>query len=136
MWRRRKQGQVHREDVPCDVGEECQLFLSGSYLEHLRECGRPIPAWVRMNILAHGTIDDLATVSASEPAGTWEEAWAAAAAYLAGEILMAVEGDADRLEVLQREVLVPLELQLAAEWRRAFRTGEFVQRVSQELQRC
>jgi hypothetical protein len=136
MWRRRKPTPHDPPVVPgCEIAQECELFLDGRYVEHLRKARRPIPAWVRLNPVAHGTVDDLRQLVsvAAHPSAQWD--WVTATGRLAGEVLNAVEGDAERLRCLQREILIPLELGLADEWFRSTNAIELVRLVEHELRR-
>ena len=133
MWGRGRQ----RDDGPpaCDIADECELFLLGRYVEHHRTLHRPVPAWVRLNVLAHATTDELA---ATRPATGLdaESEWATVTAHLAREILDVVGGDPDRLRDLQLRALVPLELRLAIRSQIVLRPAQLVQLVTHELERC
>jgi hypothetical protein len=94
--------------------EECEAFLRGRYVEHLESRALAVPVWAWTNLLAHGTSDDLRQAAAGSQVGPVSTRdWRAARAYVAAELLEAtVRGQP--LGATQRELLVPLELRLAA----------------------
>lgn len=80
-----------------------------------------IPGWARLNIFAHGDLEDLELTYRSTtgrgsigPAGETEEAWRTTLAALAGVLIEFVDGDPKMLPHLQRGVLIPLEFELMA----------------------
>ena len=89
--------------------EECEAFLAGRYAELLDSWGAVVPAWAWMNLVAHG--DEVALRCAMEERTM--AGWRQARAYLAAVILDAVDDGTIVLADLQREVLVPLELDVA-----------------------
>lgn len=96
------------------LAADCEAFLTGHLADRLEEAGQRVPPWAWMNLVAHGSRHDLhaeraAHLPADLPAGRWH----GMRSLLAAEVL----GMADRcssLIELQHEVLVPLELELAA----------------------
>jgi hypothetical protein len=135
MWRRRpKPAQSAEQAAMDDVGSECDLFLAGRYGEHLRCAGRPVPSWAWVNRLAHVSMSELRAIADGSSDGSAPPAWARTARFLAAEILQRVDND-DELKALQRDVLVPLELDLAEQWFAAVAPGEVAQRVTIELVR-
>ncbi|MDY7100694.1 MAG: hypothetical protein S0880_05855 [Actinomycetota bacterium] len=72
-----------------------------------------VPPWAWLNVLAHGTLHDLRGVDDRLGARRDPQRWGQARAYLAGEVLAAVGCDDEALAALQRNVLVPIELDLA-----------------------
>jgi hypothetical protein len=88
--------------------EESAAFLSGHLAEVLSETEPPSP-WVWSNLLAHGSEEELRIEQAKDPRDLWE----AARAYLAADVLDLAE-TCGSLSAVQREVLVPLELELAS----------------------
>jgi hypothetical protein len=94
------------------LARECEWFLAGRMAEHIFLNGGTVPLWAWMNLLAHGTLEDL-----QDRPGTFPEThpsvdpWVAARRYLADEILDVVAGGSPLLTV-QREALIPLELEL------------------------
>jgi hypothetical protein len=72
--------------------------------------GRTVPAWVRVNQLAHASWTDLASLAESLP--PWSSsAWDGAIMFLAGELRINA-GSPEGLRGLQRDGLIPLELDL------------------------
>lgn len=114
MWRstRREEEAFHH----AGLGEECEAFLAGHWVEHLRAQGRPVPPWGWINHLAHATEDELrVTAGALEGARRHADPWSQAASFLARELLdVAAECSTDVSE-LQHRCLVPLELALFAD---------------------
>ena len=103
-------GAVEPADPGADLVEECEAFLAGTYPVWLHRHGVVIPPWAWLNPLAHGTSAELAAVAGPVDASmahpiTWADVLSTLAAELA---------DDRDLAARQREVLVPLELQLAA----------------------
>jgi len=92
---------------------ECERFLEGRFAEHLVIAGIPVPAWAWLNILAHGTPARLQIVAGAPADGTSGRGWRRALAKLADEVFAAAEREGS-LEAVQRGILVPLELYLAA----------------------
>lgn len=113
---------------------ECESFLAGRYEQHLRSVGRTLPSWARLNQLSHGSAADIRSLASGH--NSYEDApeWAAAVRFLATELL-ARAGVATPLAVLQREVLVPEELELANRWTEALTAGQLVSRVLVALDR-
>jgi hypothetical protein len=94
--------------------EDSEAFLLGRYAERLESRASPVPSWAWTNVLAHGSLDDLRR--AAEGGGArraGERRWWEGRAYLASELLETA-GRRGSLAEIQREVLVPLELWLAA----------------------
>ncbi len=133
MWHRGPK-KPKEEPESGDLPQECELFLSGRYVECVRSTGRTIPAWVRVNPLAHGSATDL--IGLSSVAGDrllgWD--WASVIGQLAAEILAAVGDDPARLQELQRDVLIPLELRLADDAVVVMHPAQLAQVVSRELE--
>lgn len=87
--------------------EECEAFFAGTFVELCEERATPVPAWAWMNLLAHGTEDQLSTGTTQHPsAGRWRHA----RAFLAGELLDLTDAGRLCLPEFQRDVLVRLEL--------------------------
>jgi hypothetical protein len=92
--------------------EECEAFLSGRYVELCEFRGDAVPVWAWLNLLAHGTDDDLRTVAAQRASA---DRWRQARTFLAGELLDLVDlagAGGPSLPLLQRDALVPFELDL------------------------
>lgn len=104
----------YRRVLEGELVADTEAFLLGQYAEHLERESSRVPVWAWTNLLAHGTEDHIRQVAGGgglEPLRT--RGWRAARAYLATEVLAAVDrGSA--LEDLQRHVLVPLELRLSS----------------------
>lgn len=93
-------------------------FWSGRYAEHLVRQGAPVPAWAWLNALAHGSsllVASLASATSVPPDLPEAMApWARARKALALAVMDLVSQEGVRLGELQLEVLVGLELELAA----------------------
>jgi hypothetical protein len=125
MWRRRDRGEAH-------LVAECEAFLNGVMAETLGELNGRVPAWTWMNLLAHATAADLeaARVSPSPTLGGLAGDWRRARSFLAGEVLDLVATGQTTLAALQRDVLVPLELDLVSRHATArWRPGDLVTAV-------
>jgi hypothetical protein len=108
------------ETVGPTVAGECAAFLSGDYLDYIREWGAlgriPRSAWMILNPVAHGSPERVRQLAAlSLPARrhqiTWHQCRSRIAAALVGRCR---DSDAD-LARLQADALVPLELALIDE---------------------
>ena len=110
MWRRDK-GRSGAALVA-----DCEAFLAGRYLEHVDPPAGLAPPWTWMNLLAHGTVEQLAAALAMSGSGAPSDrssrTWHDARAFLATEVLEAAGGEPGRVRDLQARVLVPLELDL------------------------
>lgn len=112
-WRRRLRRQLRRAGEA--LSTDAESFLSGRLAERLAGRTGSVPAWTWTNLLAHGTEADLRAEAKRATAGPaqGERRWRQARAYLAVEVLKEA-GARGSLTCLQKEVLVPLELDLAA----------------------
>jgi hypothetical protein len=116
-----------------DIGDECGLFLAGRYAEHFRTRQRHLPLWVWLNPLAHGTRDEIASWAAGACDRPESREWSQAITFLAVCVLDMAGDDDPRLEDLQRDVLIPLELRLAERWFERMTPSRFVKLVSADL---
>ena len=122
-WQRRhRHADAKREGVGEETADavsdgnlvsECEAFLLGTYAEFLEARSQSVPAWAWTNVLAHGRREDVERIAGGVRAG-WSSTrrWRVARACVAGELLDTV-GRGASLGDIQREVLVPLELELA-----------------------
>jgi len=95
---------------------ECEAFLCGHYAQYLRNENRPVPVWAWLNVLAHGSEEDITAVAASDPprrTSSNTAVWNQALAFLAQELMSQATVRGRPLADLQRSTLVPLELELA-----------------------
>ncbi len=90
-----------------EVAESCVDFLDGRAAERLEERREAIPPWAWMNLLAHGTEDELRRTAAGQLALT---GWKRPRAIVASAILDLLEKGTWDLLDLQRTVLIPFEL--------------------------
>jgi hypothetical protein len=128
---------LRRDPAERELVVECDAFVTGLYAEYLLAHSRPVPVWVWTNLLAHGTEQDLheAVVRGAARVPIAAQLWWSARAYLAGELL---DRAATRrpLRSLQRIVLAPLELELAARPEvQAWRPAQLVDAVLSGLER-
>jgi hypothetical protein len=108
MWRRRYRSET-RDSVVLAGGR----LLEGDATESFRELGQSVPAWAYVNALAHSQPDRLTSLK-TPPLFVDPGGWDAVVAYLATELLTITHGRLDEVHVMQRAVLVPLELDLLA----------------------
>ena len=87
--------------------EECEAFIDGQAAELAGAWGVPVPVWAWMNLLAHGTEDELRDEAAALPGS---DRWRQARAFVAGELVDLIDAGRVSLAEFQREVLMPLEL--------------------------
>jgi hypothetical protein len=135
--RRRKEPHTEPKEVPCPRSDyEC--FLAGDYVRFLEQHDRPVPGWAWLNVLAHGTDEQITELASRplkpqpgvEPPGSLGDA----VAYLAGVILAAARTRAHTLAYLQRSALIPLELTLASDpERQSLTPADLVAAVTQAL---
>lgn len=92
--------------------DDCDAVLSGLFAEHLARRRRTIPAWAWLNLLAHGSGDQLQGAGEALAGYPVLRHWRDARAYLAHDVLETVGQTATTLRELQRDVLIPLELQM------------------------
>lgn len=118
MWGRGRRGRGEWRGGRTPGGRqlvgECRAFLAGRYAERLVSRQVPVPPWAWMNRLAHGSMADIRATDARLGARRDPERWGEARAYLAGEVLAAAGDDPEVLTTLQRDVLVPIELEVAS----------------------
>ena len=96
-----------------ELVEDSEAFLLGQYAARVEQRSPDVPAWARTNLLAHGSEDDLRRAAVDARRGPAESrGWRAARAFLAAEILRTIGPEGSLVE-LQRQVLAPLELELA-----------------------
>jgi hypothetical protein len=97
-----------------EVVVACEAFVAGRYVDHLEARRELVPPWAWLNLLAHGGVDDLIAGSQMRVRiASSTQRWRAARAYLAHEVLGALDGCPDALRELQSKVLCPLELDLS-----------------------
>lgn len=114
---------------------ECEAFLHGHLAEEIDGRAERVPVWAWTNLLAHGSETDLQAERRApyRRVNASNERWRAARSYLAEEVSDLAEKD-DPLIEIQRKVLVPLELQLAArseaDW---WGPGQWVSEVRKRL---
>jgi hypothetical protein len=88
-----------------EIGDEVSAVLEGRAAGYFAVRGQPIPPWAVLNRLAHADWSQLTRlVEGNKPGLTTER-------FVAGHLL-ARAATPDRLRQIQREVLVPLEMQL------------------------
>lgn len=93
---------------------DSEAFLCGEYADSLEHSAVTVPPWAWTNLLAHGSEDEVRDAAHGAGFGSpASQRWRAARAYLASEIIH-VATDGVTLADVQRQVLVPLELELAA----------------------
>lgn len=96
------------------VAADCEAFLAGRYPEHLITQGRRVPAWAWLNQAAHARADVIIAAADRMPDDGRCLVWTDARAAVASMVAAALVWGAD-LDEIQREVLVPLEIELAHE---------------------
>jgi hypothetical protein len=116
------------------VADECEAFLSGRLALHLMATGQLVPTWIGINRLAHGTVDDVLALGTRSDANVRASEWSVAVAYLADLALDLTGDDPGRLRDLQRDVLVPAELDLASDWFRPREPSDAVTAVLARLE--
>ena len=95
---------------------ECEAFLAGTLVEVLELHGESTPTWAWSNLLAHASdavLHEESVQETDEDPANERARWRAARSYLAKRVLE-YAAQFGPLEDLQRAVLIPLELDLAA----------------------
>ena len=95
---------------------EAEAFLCGHYARYLLDAKRPVPMWAWLNVLAHGSGDDILAFATNGPRrrSLWNtNVWEQAVAFLGHEIMSQTTLRGCTLSELQRSTLVPLEFDLA-----------------------
>ena len=108
---------------------ECEAFLSGHYAQYLDGENLGVPDWAWLNVLAHGTPDDIRALASGEPAwaiSSDTSVWHDALSFLAQELTDQATRQGRALAGLQRSTLVPLELELAGRRGRSMGPTAFV----------
>jgi hypothetical protein len=121
MWFRRRRDQGPEEPDggdelsgawhDSDLADEVCAFLEGRLVEFYTFKGRPLPAWVALNRLAHGDRSELVTLVAGATRGPVRAPWATTERFIAARVL-AQAPTPTLLDQLQSQVLVPVELKL------------------------
>lgn len=93
---------------------ECEAFMSGRLAEEMELAGQPVPSWAWLNMLAHGTHRQLRGIANGAMIGQFvdADAWERGMSFLAREVLAVVDQHRCCIDDLQRQVLVPLELEM------------------------
>jgi hypothetical protein len=115
--------------------QECEVYLSGRYADHLQARNENVPNWAWINVIAQADpefLRSLVAENARYAGGMRASTWWQAIAFLAEEILSQRNDDSD-LDELRRSVLVPLELRWLASERPPERPGELVRSVLSAL---
>jgi hypothetical protein len=98
-----------------------------------------VPVWAWVNLLAHGSEDELRAVRDAPPR-LWSDEWQQARRLLAAEVLLLAE-ELGTLREVQDKVLIPMELSLAASrdaatWRPRQLATAGVEAVHEYRERC
>lgn len=107
-WRQRRvDHEAH------DLAAECADYLSGRLADRQARRGESVSPWAWTNLLAHGGASDLARERDARRYALGSEAgFLRARAVLAGRVLELVAAG-EQLTTLQRDLLQPLESELA-----------------------
>lgn len=127
---------IGRDDshaISTGIAEDCEAYLSGTYLDRILRRRATVPTWAWLNPLAHRDLPALAELAATMPGDGPVWSMANAVAWLAREIVGQVGDDAAALHRLQHDVLIGLESDLAAHGDAAPTPQAFVQIVMAAL---
>jgi hypothetical protein len=121
-----------------DLGD-CEAFLLGQLAEFREAHRQYVASWEWTNLLAHGSEDDLRVELATadhrrDPSeDTANGKWRAARRYVVSKLMITVDSH-HPLNDIQRRVLIPLELDLAASADAArWRPHQWIVAVESEL---
>jgi hypothetical protein len=84
-------------------------LLRGDGVGLFNELGQGVPAWARVNVLAHSRLSGLAAIKPPRRFARGR-GWDVVMADLAVELLSTARGCPEEVDFLQRAALVPLEL--------------------------
>lgn len=120
VWHRRKRSEARQDSD--DLCSEAEAVVRGTYAQHLESLGRTVPSWAWINALAHGSEGELSALAGagdlSGRRGSGGAEWGGAVSFLAADLSTLASLGNRGVTALQREVLVPLELDLARDVRR------------------
>ncbi len=108
----RKPTSDQRDDIT--VAVEVEAFLQGRLFQLYRDHAIPAAPWLRLNAIAHGTMDDLedlASARVSHAGHPSETAWWKVTGFIAADVLERVDSEA-ALRALQQRALWRLERDL------------------------
>jgi hypothetical protein len=97
------------------VVDEVEQFLEGQILENFGENRESAPDWVWLSVLSHGSDELLAACAAGQeaPAGSGSRClWDRTLSFLAQVLLDHADRTGTPVSILQRRIVVPIELQL------------------------
>ncbi len=132
MWRPTRNRDVAN---PRAIGDECEAFLRGLWVDYLVENRALVPPAARLNRLAHGTPQEIRTIGRGERPERDQCTWNDTVRYLALELDDSANGDDATIAELQRTVLVPLELDLIRSPEPQLTPGRLAARVLRALGR-
>ena len=115
MWgRRRTDRDPTGKDPGFDtgVGDECEAYLAGRLAAYLQWVGRPVPPVGWLNQLVHATPAELSFLVTADVYAVQPSTWRRAVGYLSRSLLERARETGRPIDRLQRELLVPLELEL------------------------
>jgi hypothetical protein len=115
FWRKRNRDQEPAASHPAfgsGVGDECDAYLAGRLAFYLRELGRPVPPVAWLNRVVHATPAELVILANEADDADQPMAWRRTVGYLARTLLERSRETGRRIDRLQQELLVPLELEL------------------------
>jgi hypothetical protein len=125
-------GKRKKNDENADaprLASECERLLDGSYLDTACAGPSPVPCWVWLNKLTHCPESELVLL-ARRPLAFEQRpdlhAWARTLSFLAHELVQSAARSGRSVNALQREALLPLELELMGT---AFGPSELTRRV-------
>jgi hypothetical protein len=92
---------------------ECEAFLHGTLAEYWDDKGLPVPPWAWLNLLAHGSENQIrASIACPSRPRRASRSWRTARAYVAYALLTLLDAECT-LADMQRSLLIPLEFQMA-----------------------
>ncbi len=108
---------------------DCERLLDGSYLDAACAIGSPVPNWAWLNKLTHCAESELLLIARRPFAFEQRSdlhAWARTLSFLAQELVQSSSRCGRSVAALQREALLPLELEMMG---LAFGPSELTRRV-------
>ena len=114
MWKRRQEPE--KPVRGSGLGDECEAFLAGEWVDHLEAEGLPVPSWAWLNRVAHAPEADLRAMTRL-PAWSHTEMdeWSRLRACVAATVLDRAKQMSTTPAEMQRLVLVPIELRVCGD---------------------
>jgi hypothetical protein len=111
IWRHGRRSPEGDDAKPAQptLADACQAYVAGQYADIWQASSGSLPAWVRLNEVAHAPLAQLVSVARQAPSDGVATTWPDARARLARMLVDAAAHDEGEARRLQIEILQPLE---------------------------